>query len=82
MHNPNGCLQISDVGDQGIEARPALGGENLGDGGRIGGVCGQAIDCFCRQDDELAAAQGLGGGRSVWEQRAYLLNSVSITTLT
>ncbi len=60
-----GGLQASDMGDQGIELRPALGLEHLGRGARIAGVAGQAIDGLGRQDGQLAAQKGADGGVDV-----------------
>ena len=59
--DPFGGLQIGDVGDQRVEARPALGLEDRRHGGRIGRVRAQAIDGLGRQDDQPARAQGAGG---------------------
>lgn len=46
------------MGDQGVEARPPLGGVDGGDGQRVGRVGGQTINRLGRQDDEAAGAQG------------------------
>jgi len=48
------------MGDQGIEARPALGLEDGRDRAWVGGVGGEAVDGLGRQNDEPAAAQDLG----------------------
>ena len=50
-------LQIFDMDDQGIEARPPLGGENRGHGFAIGGVRAQAIDRLGRESDQAALRQ-------------------------
>ena len=60
--DPGGRRRVVDVGDQGIEARPTLGFEDRGDGGRIGRVGPQAIDRFGRQQDEAPVAEGSRGG--------------------
>ncbi len=49
------------MGDQGIEARPALGLEDGGDGDGVSSVGGEAIDGLGRKDDEAAVGQGAGG---------------------
>ncbi|WGM37936.1 hypothetical protein AMEJIAPC_00837 [Caulobacter sp. NIBR1757] len=49
------------MGDQGVEARPALGFEDTGDGQRVGGVGGQAIDRLGREGDELTRLEGERG---------------------
>jgi len=48
------------MGDERIEARPLLGGEEPRDGGGVGGVGGEAIDGFGRQDGQIAGSQRLG----------------------
>ena len=47
--------------DQWVEARPALGGEDSGDGALVGRVGAEAVDRLGRERDELAAAQQRGG---------------------
>ena len=54
--------RVGHMGDQRVEARPALGLEDRGDGGGVGGVGGQAIDGFGRQHDEASLTQGVGCG--------------------
>jgi hypothetical protein len=49
------------MGDQRVEPRPALGLVEPRHGDRIGGVGGEAVDGFRRQDDEAARGQRLGG---------------------
>ena len=49
------------MGDQRVEARPALGLEDPGDGQRIAGVGGQAIDGLGRKGDELSRLKREGG---------------------
>ena len=56
-----GHRQIADVGDQGVEARAALGVVYCRHGPRVGGVCGQAIDGLGRHEDQSAIGQRLGG---------------------
>ena len=46
-----------DVDDERIEGRALLGGEDLGDGGRVEGIRGEAIDGFGRQGDDFAIPQ-------------------------
>ena len=53
-----GAGEVSHVGDQGIEPRPALGLEQSGHGQRIAGVGGEPIDRFRRQEHQLAGSQG------------------------
>ena len=55
----NSC--ICDMGDQRVEARPALGLEDGGDGGGIAGVGGEAVDRLGRQDDEAAGPERFSG---------------------
>jgi len=43
--------------DQGIEARPALGGEDRSDGAVAGSIAAEAIDRLGRERDQLALAQ-------------------------
>ena len=68
-----GLHRVGDMGDQRIEARPALGFEDGGDGGGVPRVGGQTIDGFGRQDDEPAGGQGLGGlgVGGAWRRRGY-----------
>ncbi len=49
--------KVGDVDDQRIEPRPALGGEDGGDRGRVGRVGGEAIDGLGRQRDDPARLQ-------------------------
>jgi hypothetical protein len=49
------------VHDQRIEARPVLGGEDLGDGLVLRGIGAETIDGLGRKGDELAFDQGLRG---------------------
>ena len=50
------------MGDQRVEARPALGLEDARDRARVGGVGAQAVDRLGRKRHELAAPQRLGRG--------------------
>ncbi len=50
------------MGDEGVEARPALGLEDGGYRARVRGVGGQAVDRLGRQQDKLARGQRPGGG--------------------
>ena len=50
--DPPGRLHVCDMGDEGIESRPALGLEHRRDGGRVGGRSGKAVDRLGRQDDQ------------------------------
>jgi hypothetical protein len=52
---------VGDVGDQGVEARPALGLEDGGDGAGVPGVGGQAVDRLGRHDDQPPRRQGRRG---------------------
>ena len=54
--------EVGHMGDQRIEARPALGLVDGGHGARVGRVGGQAIDGLGGQDDQPAGAQGRDGG--------------------
>ena len=45
------------MGDQRVEARPALGLEDAGDGRAIGGVAGQPVDGLGRDRDDLAGLE-------------------------
>lgn len=54
-----GLHGVGDMGDQGVEARAALGLEDRGDGDGVGGIGGQAIDGLCRQDNQSTRAQGV-----------------------
>ena len=59
-------LDLGQVHDQGVEARPRLGGEDPGDGPLLGGVGPQAVDRLGRKGDEAAggeALDSLGDGR-------------------
>ena len=47
--------------DQRVEARPALGGEDAGDGALVGRVGAEPVDRLGRERDELSAAQQRGG---------------------
>ena len=55
-----GRFQVGDVGDQRVEARPALGGENPRHGLTVGGVGGEPVDRLGRQDDQGALAERRG----------------------
>ena len=62
---------VGDMGDQRIEAGPALGLEDGGHGGGVSGVGGEAVDGLGRQDDEPPGGQRLGGlgvGRAYWRR--------------
>ena len=54
-------VERGDMGDQRIEARPALGGIDPRDRGRRGGVGAEPIDGLGRKGDEPALAQNFGG---------------------
>ena len=47
--------------DQRIEARPLLGGEDLGDGGRVERIGAEPIDGLGREGDDIAAGERLRG---------------------
>ena len=55
--DPLGHRQRRDMGDQRIEARPALGLEDAGDGLAIGGVAGKAVDGLGRDGDDVAGLE-------------------------
>ena len=56
------CLgQPRDMDDQRVEAWPALGRENLGDGALVGRIAAEPIDGLGRKGDEPAGAQQRGG---------------------
>lgn len=52
---------VCDVGDQRIEARPALGFKDGGDRDGVAGVGSQAINGLGRQNYETAGCESLGG---------------------
>ena len=70
---------IADMGDQGIEGRPALGLVKVGDRGRIGGIGAEAIDGLGRERDQPALSQdtrrsrhgGLAGGQNLGFQANF-----------
>ncbi len=74
-----GPLQPGDVGDQGIELRPALGLEHLGHGVRVPGVAGQTIDGLGRQYDQLATQKGADGGVDVSAHVVLLQHAPAFT---
>ena len=47
--------------DQGIELWTPLGGENRGNGGRVGGRARQTIDRLRRNEDQPSRLQGCSG---------------------
>ena len=57
-----GC-DIADMGDQGIEGRPALGLVKVRDCGRIGGIGAEAVDGLGRERDQAAFGQSTCGSR-------------------
>jgi hypothetical protein len=59
--DPPGGGDVGHMGDQGVEARPALGRVDRRHGAGVGGVGRQAIDRLGRQDDQAAAFQRSGG---------------------
>ena len=66
--NGLGLHGVSDMGDQGIEARPPLGLEDGSDSDGVAGVCTEAIDRLGGQDDkpafgERADGPGVGHGQ-------------------
>ncbi len=67
--------------DQRIEARPALGFEDLDHRGRVVGARAQPIDRLGRQMDQVPGAQGGDGGRDVRGHFAAFAFTV-IATLT
>ena len=48
---------IGDMGDQRVEARPALGFEDARHADAVGGVAGQPVDGFRRDGDDIAALE-------------------------
>ena len=52
--------RVGDMGDQRVERRPPLGGEEAGDRGRIGGVRPEPVDRLGRKRDQPAGAQKNG----------------------
>ena len=56
-------LKRRDMGDQRIEARPALGLEDARDGAAVGGVAGQAVDGLGRDRHDLARLDQRRGPR-------------------
>ena len=63
-----GGVQVRDMDDQGIETRPALGGENPRHGLAIAGVRAQAINGLGGEGDQPAARQQprrMGDGRVI-----------------
>ena len=56
-----GLNGIGDMGDQGVEARAALGLEDGGHRDGVSGVGGEAIDGLGREDHEAAVGQDAGG---------------------
>ncbi len=57
--------EVRHMGDQRIEARPALGLVEPRHGGGIGGVGGQAVDGLGGQDDQLAGGERLAAAPGV-----------------
>ena len=56
-------VDAADMGDQRIEARPALGGIEPGDGLAIAGIGAEPIDGLGRERDQPAGGKAGGGGR-------------------
>ena len=57
-----GRSEIGDVDDQRIEARPALGFVDAGDGAGVRRVGGEAVDRLGRHRDRLPVTDQRGGG--------------------
>ncbi len=57
-----GLVRVGDVDDERIEARAPLGGEDRGDGRRVGRVGAEAVHRLGRKGDEAPRAQVLCGG--------------------
>lgn len=56
-----GGVNVGDVSDQGVGRRPALGGVDACDGGRVGRVGAQSIDGFGGERDEAAGLEKFDG---------------------
>ena len=56
-----GLHGVSDMGNQGVEAWPALGFEDGSHCDGVAGVGGQAVDRLGRQDDQIAVGEGANG---------------------
>ena len=61
FHMAAGFFQVGDMHDQGIEQRPALGGENRGHRLAVGGVGAQAVNRLGGEGDQAAIAQDARG---------------------
>ena len=68
-----GGVQVADMADQWVEARPTLGLINRRHRPRVARVGTQAIDRLGRQDDEMPGAQSLSGS-------SYFRTAVSLIT--
>ncbi len=79
-------LQVRHMGDQRIEAGPALGLIEGGHGGGVASVGGQAVDRLGGQDHQGAGAQGLGrrrqAGRRQWARCAVTFRLTRTLALT
>ncbi len=80
-----GSRDITDMDDQRIETRPALGLEHLDHGVRIIGARAQPIDGLGRQVDQLTGAQGGNGSSNIWRHLTFPAAALAfsvISTLT
>ena len=72
-------VQVGHMGDQGIEARAALGLEDTRHRRRIAGMGRQTVDGLRRHQDQVAARERLGGGPDLRSHLAFLAISRSET---
>ena len=64
-------VMAGDMDDERMVGRPALGGKNLGDGDRVGGIRPQTVDRLGREGDQLACADQLDGAGEIGFRGAH-----------